>query len=318
MSTAPADPQNVRVLALPGADACAARIAARLGATCCRLETRRFPDGEIYLRVLDDVAGRDLVAVAQLRDPDPQLAGLIFVADALRELGAASVGLVAPYLPYMRQDTRFRPGEAVTSQSFARLVSSAFSWLVTVDPHLHRHASLGALYGIPAEVVPSAPAIAAWVQTQVTRPYLVGPDEESAQWVAAVAALAGCPYTVLRKLRRGDRDVRLVLPDLGALQGHVPVLVDDIVSSAHTLAEAVRALRATGLAAPVCIGIHPVFAGDAEVLLRAAGAARIVSCNTLAHPSNGIDVSGAIAEAVRVRLEGLHLGSPDLPAPGAS
>ncbi len=314
MSTVPADPQKVRVLAMPGAEEFAARIAARLGATPCRLEGRRFPDGETYLRVLDDVAGCDLVIVAKMRDPDPKIPGLIFVADALCELGAASLGLVAPYLPYMRQDKRFQPGEAITSQSFARLLSGAFTWLVTVDPHLHRHASLGAIYGIPAEVVPSAPAIAAWVQTQVARPYLVGPDEESAQWVAAVAALAGCPYTVFRKLRRGDREVQLVVPDLEALHGHVPVLVDDIVSSAHTLAEAVRALRASGLAAPVCIGVHAVFAGDAEWLLRAAGAARIVSCNTLAHPSNGIDVSGAVAEAVRMRLEGLHLGSNDSPA----
>ena len=162
---------NLRVLALPGAEGCTDRIAAKLGAARCRLESRRFPDGETYLRVADDVERCDVAVVAQLRDPDPRVPGLLFVADALRELGAASVGLVAPYLPYMRQDLRFRPGEAVTSRSFAKLVSAVFAWLVTVDPHLHRHASLGAIYGIPTAVVPSAPAIAAWVQTQVAHPH---------------------------------------------------------------------------------------------------------------------------------------------------
>lgn len=316
MSSMPADLGNARVLAMPGAEDFAARMAGRLGAAHCRLDNRRFPDGETYLRVADAVAGCDLVVVAQLRDPDPQLPGLLFVADTLHELGAASVGLVAPYLPYMRQDKAFQPGEAVTSMSFAKLICNAFTWLVTVDPHLHRHASLAALYGIPTEVVPSAPAIAAWVQAQVVRPHVVGPDDESAQWAAAVADLAGCPYTVLHKQRHGDRDVQLLLPNLGPLQGHTPVLVDDIISSAHTLAQAVQALRASALPAPVCIGVHAVFSGDAEALLRAAGAARVVSCNTLAHTSNGIDVSGAVAEAVRVRLEALHAGSTGAARPG--
>ncbi|MDE2627789.1 MAG: ribose-phosphate diphosphokinase [Burkholderiales bacterium] len=294
------------LVALPGAQALTERLDHRLGTTPCPLESRRFPDGEIYLRVTGDVQGRDVAVVAQLRDPDPQLAGLLFLADALRDLGAASVGVVAPYLPYMRQDTRFRSGEAVTSSSFAKLVSNAFDWLVTVDPHLHRRASLGAIYAIPAAVVPSAAAIAAWLQGRVAHPHLIGPDEESAQWVSEVAGLAGCPHTVLRKRRLGDRDVELMLPDLQALRGHTPVLVDDIVSSAHTMATAVRQLLAQGHLAPVCVAVHAVFAGDAVALLQSAGAARIVSCNTLAHPSNAIDVSGAVAEAVRVELEELR------------
>jgi ribose-phosphate pyrophosphokinase len=291
---------NVSVMSMPGAADCAERVARKLGAPSCRLQSRRFPDGEIYLRVADDVAGCDVAVVAQLRDPDPQIPGLLFLADTLRELGAASVGLVAPYLPYMRQDTRFLPGEAITSRSFARLLSVAFDWLVTVDPHLHRHAAMEAIYRIPVAVVPSAPAIAAWVQTRVGRPHLIGPDEESAQWVSQVAALVGCRYSVMRKQRLGDREVVLELPDLQALRGHTPVLIDDIIASAHTMATAVRRLCALGFAAPVCVGVHAVFAGDAARLLESAGAARVVSCNTLLHPSNGIDVTGALAEAVRV------------------
>jgi len=296
---------SLQVVSLPGSEPCGDSIARRLGASRCRLESRRFPDGEIYLRVVDDVGGQHVAVVAQLRDPDPQLPGLLFLADALRELGAASVGLVAPYLPYMRQDIRFRPGEAVASRSFAKLVSTAFAWLVTVDPHLHRIASLDEIYRIPTAAVSSAPAIAAWVQAQVERPHLVGPDEESMQWVSEVAALAGCPYTVLRKHRSGDRSVELVLPDLRALRGRTPVLVDDIISSGQTMAATVGKLRAEGLAAPVCVAVHAVFAGDAPVRLQAAGAARTVSCNTLPHPSNAIDVTDVLAESVRVVTGGM-------------
>jgi len=289
----------LRIVALPPAQACADRIASRLDAPVCALESRRFPDGEVYLRVAGDVAGADVAVVAQLRDPDPQIPGLLFLADALRELGARRVGLVAPYLPYMRQDMRFQPGEAITSRSFAKLVSAAFDWLVTVDPHLHRHASLDALYRIPTAVVPSAPAIATWLQACVAKPHLIGPDEESRQWVCEVAALAGCPYSVLRKHRSGDREVAIELPDMAAVCGHTPVLVDDIVSSAHTIAAAARQLQAAGLPAPVCVGVHAVFAQGAMGVLHAAGVDRIATCNTLAHPTNAIDVLGALAAAVR-------------------
>ena len=295
------------VLASPGAAEAAARLAACLDAEVVPVESRRFPDGESYLRVAGEVAGREAIVVARLRDPDPQLPALLFLADTLRELGAASVGLVAPYLPYMRQDARFRPGEAVSSRSLAKWLDGAFDWLATVDPHLHRVSGLAALYRIPTAVVPSAAAIALWVQRHVARPHIVGPDAESAQWAREVAALVPCGASVLRKTREGDRAVRLELPDLAPLAGRTPVLVDDIVSSAHTAAEAVRALRGAGLDAPVCIAVHAVFAEGAEALLAAAGTARVASCNTLAHPSNAIDVWPALAEAVRALREEARL-----------
>jgi ribose-phosphate pyrophosphokinase len=299
---------SLLLVALPGSEACADHLAERMHAPRCALESRRFPEGETYLRVLGDVQGCDVAVVAQLHEPDVLIPGLLFLADALRDLGAVRVGLIAPYLPYMRQDKRFQPGEAITSVSFAKLVSAAFDWLVTVDPHLHRRASLAEIYPIPSEVVPSSPAIAAWVQTQVKRPHLIGPDEESAQWVGQVAGFIGCPHTVLHKQRRGDREVVLSLPDMAALQAHTPVLIDDIISSAHTMAEAVRALLAQGSVPPVCVGVHAVFASDAAALLRAAGAARVVTCNTLAHPSNAIDVMAAVGEAAKVLLEAAQLG----------
>jgi len=288
------------VIALPGADACADRLAARLHLRRCRLDSRRFPDGERYLRVIDEVQDRDVVVVAQLRDPDPQLPGLLFLADTLRELGAARIGLLAPYLPYMRQDTRFQPGEAVTSRSLARWMASRFDWLATVDPHLHRIPALDELYRIPTAVVPSAAAIAMWVQGHVSHPHIVGPDSGSEQWAAEVADFARCGHTVLTKHRHGDRDVAFERADLSGLHGHTPVLVDDIISSGHTMASAVRQLRAAGIAPPVCIGVHAVFTDGAEALLQRAGAACVVTCNTLPHASNAIDVSEALAEAVRV------------------
>ena len=111
---------------------------------------RRFADGESYVRILSPVRGRAVAVVATLDRPDDKVLPLVFLAATARDLGAAAVGLVAPYLAYMRQDVRFRAGEGVTSSYFASLLSGAMDWLVTVDPHLHRRSNLGEIYRIPA------------------------------------------------------------------------------------------------------------------------------------------------------------------------
>lgn len=286
------------LLPAPGGEEAATALAPLLAGTLGAVQSRRFPDGECYLRIHEELEGHDVAVTACLRDPDPQALGLWYLADSARELGARSVGLVAPYLPYMRQDRRFQTGEAVTARSFARFVSSAFDWLVTVDPHLHRIAALAEVYTIPCVTVAAAPAIAQWVAANVTDPLIVGPDAESEQWAADVAARAGCPFTVLQKHRLGDRDVEIGLPSAVAWRGRTQVLIDDIISSARTMVVAVRRIREASGREPVCIGVHAVFAAGAEEALREAGAARVVTCNTLAHGSNGIDVMPLVAQAV--------------------
>jgi ribose-phosphate pyrophosphokinase len=291
------------VLPAPGAEAAAAALARHLQAPLGAVESRRFPDGESYLRLASEVRDAEVVVVASLRDPDPQALGLWYLADTARELGARSVGLVAPYLPYMRQDRRFHPGEAITSRTFAEFISQRFDWLVTVDPHLHRIASLSEIYRVPVRAIASAPAIARWVGTQVNRPVVVGPDSESEQWARDVADRIGCPAIVLEKKRLGDRSVEISVPAAEAYADRTPVLIDDIISSARTMAVAVRQVRSAFGSAPICVGVHAVFAPDALQVLQQAGAARIVTCNTLPHETNAIDVLDDVAVGVRALQE---------------
>jgi ribose-phosphate pyrophosphokinase len=286
------------LLALPGQAALASGLRAALDVPAISLAVHEFPDGESYVRIGDDVSGRSVAVLCTLHEPNPRFLPLAFIADTLRELGAVNVGLVAPYLAYMRQDARFKPGEAITSASFARLVSRQFDWLVTVDPHLHRWHALADIYTIPAVALQAAPLLAAWIRLNLTDAVLIGPDEESAQWVSAVAAAAGCPWLVLKKQRRGDRDVSVSSLPEGELSGRTPVLVDDIISSGQTMAQAVRQCRSAGAAPPVCMGVHGVFAPDALVALQQAGAGRVVTTNSIAHPSNEMDLSPLLAGAV--------------------
>lgn len=285
------------LIAMPGNQPMAVALAQTLDGDLGQVEVRNFPDGETYLRLLSDVSGRRVIIVSTLDRPNDKTLPLIFAAATARELGAMNIGLVAPYLAYMRQDRRFQPGEAVTSRQVALLLSSTFDWLVTVDPHLHRYSALNDIYRIPTRVVHAAPLISQWVKRHVANPFIIGPDSESEQWVSAVARDAEAPFTVLQKVRRGDRDVEISIKNLTSLGGRTPVLVDDIISSGRTMIEAVQILLAQGPAVPVCIAVHGLFADKSDLLLAKVGA-RLITSNSVPHETNGLDVSKLLAKAV--------------------
>lgn len=287
------------IVALPGNKALADALCGTLDGDRGGLEVRSFPDGEAYVRHESDVAGRNVVLVCTLDRPDAKFLPLVFAAAAARSLGAASVGLAAPYLAYMRQDRAFHPGEAVTSEIFAKTLSPHIDWLVTVDPHLHRRTSLGEIYSVPALALHAAPMLSDWIAANVPQPILIGPDSESEQWVAAVARGAGAPHIVLEKVRRGDRDVSVSVPDVERWRDHTPVLVDDIISTARTMIETVGHLQSAGMKAPVCIAVHAVFADGAYDALKRTGVAQIATTNTIAHETNGIDAAELVADGVR-------------------
>ena len=282
------------------------RLAQLLNAEQGELERRQFPDGETYLRFTTSVEDRDVILLCTLDRPDPKLAPLLFAASAARTQKVRSVGLVAPYLAYMRQDAQFHAGEAVTSETFARTLSDAFNWLVTVDPHLHRHADLGDIYSIPAFAATATDAIAHWIGKSVADPIIIGPDEESRQWVERIAAGARARSVVLRKERSGDYSVSIDASGLEHLARGTPVLVDDIASSARTLIEAVRLLNRHGSASPVCAVVHAIFADDAYQRLLASPVGRVVSTNSVAHDTNAIEIAEPVAAAVGRALERLH------------
>ncbi|SSX47282.1 ribose-phosphate pyrophosphokinase [Ciceribacter sp. T2.26MG-112.2] len=293
----PGTPAMRLILPLPGNEIFARRLADEGGWELGAMETRRFPDGETYVRILSEVKDKAVDLVCTLARPDDGFLRLIFAADAARDLGARQVNLVAPYLSYMRQDRRFQPGEAVTSRSFARLVSSSFDRLLTVDPHLHRYPALSPLYTMPTDTLHAAPLLADWIAAEVDKPLIIGPDEESDQWVSAIAARIGAPHAVLRKVRHGDRHVEVKLPDLSKWRGRQPVLADDIASSGNTLIEAARQLPLQGFVRPVVAVVHAIFADDSFQRL-AALCDRIVSTDSVPHESNSVRLASLVGNAI--------------------
>jgi ribose-phosphate pyrophosphokinase len=282
------------VLPMPGNETLARNLCAMGAGELSELETRAFPDRETYLRFAKAPSGRSVALIATLADPNEKFLPLLFAARTARELGARRVGLVAPYLGYMRQDTRFHPGEAVTSRHFASLISADFDWLVTIDPHLHRYRALDEIYSIPARALHAAPLLAAWIAAHIAKPFLIGPDVESEQWVSDIARTCGAAYCVLRKERLGDRDVRIAADDLRIPEGTQPMVIDDVISSGRTMEGAVRLLAIRGQK-PLAMAVHGLFAENADARIMAAGAAGLVTANTIPHSSNRIDIAPLLA-----------------------
>ena len=287
---------NCILFSIPGNEKLCHSLAELLHAEQGEAIIRRFPDGETYVKVLTNVYEKEAIIVCSLHHPDNKILPLYFLAKTLKEFRASSVTLIAPYLAYMRQDKRFTDGECISSELFARLLSSFVDKLITIDPHLHRRTSLEEIYSIHTSVLHASALISKWIKENINKPVLIGPDSESEQWVSKVAADAGAPFIVLSKIRSGDRKVQVSVPHVEKHKDHTPVLVDDIISTAHTMIETIGHLKKAGMKPPVCVGIHPVMASRAYDKLLKAGAEKIVTCNSITHPSNGISVDGLLAD----------------------
>jgi len=285
------------VIPMPGNEAMAASLAALAGGTVANLEIHTFPDGEVRPRLLREVCGRSVTLVCTMNQPGDKILPLLFTAAAARELGARKLGLVAPYLAYMRQDKRFQSGEAVTSRTFAALISGAFDWLATVDPHLHRIHALDEIYAIPAVALHAGPALADWVKRSVPHPFLIGPDEESRQWVAEVAERCSAPFAILEKERLGDRAIRSTAGSLDLPQAATPVLLDDMVSSGGTMLQTIRLIREISRHDPIVLAVHGVFADGTQQAIRKTGA-RLVTSNSIPGAEALIKVDSLLASGI--------------------
>ncbi|MGO4816868.1 ribose-phosphate pyrophosphokinase [Flavobacterium sp. W22_SRS_FP1] len=277
--------------ALPGNESLTDALVKKENSEKGSLEMRQFPDGESYIRILSNVKDKKVILVCTLHQPDTKLLPLYFLSKIAKELGAQHICLVAPYLSYMRQDNVFNPGEGVTSNYFASLLSGFIDSLITIDPHLHRIKSLSEIYDIPTKVTHAASHISAWIKSNIATPLLIGPDVESEQWVSEVAKNANAPYIILTKIRHGDRNVEVSVPHFNTYKDHTPVLVDDIISTGRTMIETIGHLKTAGMKPPICIGVHAIFTGNAFQEIKDSGAKKIITCNTIPHESNHIDIS---------------------------
>jgi len=273
-------------------------LAAALGVSLRWIERHRFPDGESRLRLPATLPPR-VALLRGLHRPNEKLAELLIIAPAARELGAAQLTLVCPYLAYMRQDMAFRPGEAVSQRHIGQALAGWFDNVITVDPHLHRVATMDeVLPGRRGVALSAAALLGAWASRHASWPILLGPDEEAAPWVRSAAQAQGLEHGTCIKQRSGDREVRVALPGLD-FRGREVVLIDDVASTGRTLAVTAGALLQRGAAAVDVAVTHALFVDDAIAQLAAAGVRHVWSSDSVPHASNVVSLVPLLAAALR-------------------
>lgn len=268
-----------------------------LGWPLALIDVHAFPDGETRLRLPHEVPAHTAL-LRGLQQPNSKLTPLLLAAAGARELGAQRLTLVSPYLAYMRQDMAFIPGEVVSQRHVGRLLASAFDAVVTVDPHLHRVATMDEVVpGRRGVALTAAVLLGAHVAQHVPHALLMAPDEEAEQWVRVAAQANRLEHAVCVKQRRGDHDVEVALPDR-EVRGRAVVLMDDVASTGRTLAVAARGALAQGAASVDVVVTHALFVGDALEQVRAAGVRHIWSSDCVPHASNVITVVPLLAAAM--------------------
>lgn len=293
------------IQSLPSSADDAARLAALFDIAMHVIEVHRFPDGE--LRVTAGPAAPVTIVYASLDQPNDKLLALLFAAEALRRGGAERLVLLAPYLCYMRQDTAFHAGEAISQKVIGRMIAETFDRVITVDAHLHRTRSIEDVFpNIEAANLSAMPAIAEYLTAHdlAAGTIVVGPDAESEPWVRDLARRLKADHAVARKVRHGDRSVEMTFADASVFKGRPVLLVDDIVSTGGTVLACTKALLAASAISVDAVITHALFPPDMVGTFLKGGLASVRSTRSVPHPTNAIALDAMFAETLRKEFTG--------------
>ncbi len=281
----------MRVVAGPASQLLATRVASLLKCGMDLTEYKEFPDGEVYCRVTGDIKNRDVVIVqSTFRAQD--LIYLLELIDACDE--AASVTVVVPYFGYARQDKRFKPGEPVTARALAKCIKA--DRVFTVNIH-----DRSVLKYFPCEAVDlnAAPELGNYIDgMELRETTILAPDDGALNLVRSAAEPRGLHYDYLEKTRLSGEEVKIAPKNLD-ITGRDVVIMDDIISTGGTIAEAIKLLKAQGVRDVYVACVHPVFAHNAYLKLHDAGVREVIATDTLERALSKGSGAPAIAEAVK-------------------
>ncbi len=265
-------------------------------------EIKRFPDGEKYVRITEDVNGKTVAVIQSFyHQPDEFLIEYFLMVDTLKDLGAKRVLGVVPYFAYARQDERFKPGEAVSFKIVAKLIEEVGTdEIYTVDTHLHRVEQLSEIFRIPAHNLTAVPLLAQYIKKnfELTNPIVIGPDEEAEQWAKVAAKELEVEYDVLEKKRLGPSEVRIKTRELDIKNRDV-VIVDDIISTGGTMVEAIKMLKEHGAKNIIAACTHPILVQNALTRIYQAGALAVIGTDTVPSSISFVSVAPVMAGALR-------------------
>ena len=293
----------------------AASVARELGEKLCYVETRKFPDGERYLRISESVENEEVTVIQSTGYPqDENLMELIFMIANLKDLGAKKVRVVVPYMGYARQEKRFNPGETISAKIVCEMIESAGAdEFITFN--IHEKCVLD-FFNIPARNISAMPDIADYLNKKFfkkedAKPLIIAPDKGAYGFAQEISEIIGCDCTYLTKVRLGPDKVETKIVDVrcdsesentvnvDSVKGMHAIIVDDIIATGGTIVNAINILKQYGASSVDVCGVHPILTNNGATRIYAAGANKIIGTNSLSSDTSRVSIASSIADALR-------------------
>ncbi|MGA2384511.1 MAG: ribose-phosphate pyrophosphokinase [Gemmatimonadales bacterium] len=262
----------------------AEEISAFLKQPLCQTTIRRFADGELFVKIDENVRGRDVYIIQPTNPPAENLVELLLLMDAARRASAARITAVIPYFGYARQDRKDQPRVAISAKLVANLVSSAGAdRVLAMDFHSHQ---LQGFFDIPVDHLYASPVLTAhYRQKRLHEPVVVAPDVGSAKMARGFAKRLNASLAIIDK-RRPSANIAEVVNVVGEVEGKDCLIPDDLIDTAGTVTEAAAALKRLGARSVYCCATHALLSGPAVERLKASPIEELAVANTIALPES--------------------------------
>src|SRR5919198_3531573 len=262
--------------------ALAEEVAAHLGQPLCQVTLRRFADGELFVKIDENVRGRDVYIIQPTNPPAENMIELLLLMDAARRASAARVTAVIPYFGYARQDRKDQPRVAISAKLMANMVSMAGAdRVLAIDFHQHQ---LQGFFDLPVDHLYAAPVfVSHYRQKQLRDLVVVAPDVGSAKMARGFAKRLNASLAIIDK-RRPSANIAEVVNVVGEVTGKDVLIPDDMIDTAGTIAEAAAALKRLGARRIFAFATHALLSGPAIERLRAAPIEEVTVTNTIRIP----------------------------------
>ena len=268
------------------------KVAKLLNTKLTRVEYKRFPDNEIYVRVVDEINDDEAVIINTQKNQNDAIVETILLCDALRDEGVKNITLVAPYLAYARQDKKFNPGEAISIRALAKIYSNIVDKLITINPH---ETHIKEFFTIPFIYGDANPKLAEYVKDKLENPIVLAPDKGALEFAKTASEILNAEYDYLEKTRLSPTEIQIAPKTLDAKDRDV-LIVDDIISTGGTMATAVKLLKEQGAKKIIAACVHPVLIGDALNKLYSAGVEEVVGTDTYLSEVSKVSVAEIIVD----------------------
>jgi ribose-phosphate pyrophosphokinase len=258
----------------------AEEIARQIGVDVCKSTVTRFSDGEIFVRLDENIRGQDVFIVQPTNPPAENVLELLLLIDAARRASAARITCVMPYYGYSRQDRKDQPRVAIGAKLMANMIEAAGADRVLgIDFHQHQ---LQGFFDVPVDHLYAAPVfVSHYRKKNLHDPVVVAPDVGSAKMARGFAKRLNGTLAIIDK-RRPSPNVSEVLNVVGEVAGKDCLIPDDMIDTAGTVTEAARALKSLGARDIYVCATHALLSGPAIERLKAAPIVEVTVTDTVA------------------------------------